>query len=68
MVDLAQISARLDAVERLPRIKAEESIQERLKSKGFSRRDFMKWSGAMTAMLGLPAVFAPSVARAAELA
>ena len=68
MVDLAQISARLDAVERLPRIKAEESIQERLKSKGFSRRDFMKWSGAMTAMLGLPAAFAPSVARAAELA
>ena len=68
MVDLAQISARLDAVERLPRIKTEESIQERLKSKGFSRRDFMKWSGAMTAMLGLPAAFAPSVARAAELA
>jgi len=68
MVDLAQISARLDAVERLPRIKADESIQERLKSKGFSRRDFMKWSGAMTAMLGLPAAFAPSVARAAELA
>lgn len=68
MVDLAQISARLDAVERLPRIKAEESIKERLKSKGFSRRDFMKWSGAMTAMLGLPAAFAPSVARAAELA
>jgi len=30
MVDLAQISARLDAVERLPQIKAEESIQERL--------------------------------------
>lgn len=68
MVDSAQISARLDAVERLPRIKAKESIQERLKSKGFSRRDFMKWSGAMTAMLGLPAAFAPSVARAAELA
>lgn len=68
MVDLAQISARLDAVERLPRIKADESIQERLKIKGFSRRDFMKWSGAMTAMLGLPAAFAPSVARAAELA
>nr|WP_314883733.1 hydrogenase small subunit [uncultured Campylobacter sp.] len=68
MVDLAQISARLDAVERLPRIKTDESIQERLKSKGFSRRDFMKWSGAMTAMLGLPAAFAPSVARAAELA
>ena len=55
MVDLAQISARLDAVERLPRIKAEESIQERLKSKGFSRRDFMKWSGASCGACGSPA-------------
>ena len=68
MVNLAQIGARLKELERLPRLKADKSIAQRLQEGGFSRRDFMKWSGAMTAMLGLPAAFAPSVARAAELA
>lgn len=34
---------------------------------GVNRRDFMKWASATTAMLMLPATFAPLVAEAAEL-
>lgn len=61
------IKSRLDEISKLPSLK-DCSIKELLSEKGFSRRDFMKWAGAMTAMLGLPATFTPSVARAAELA
>ncbi|NLY04108.1 MAG: hydrogenase small subunit [Campylobacter sp.] len=61
------ISQRLAAVEKLPKLK-EGSIKDALIEKGFSRRDFMKWAGAMTAAIGLPSAFIPSVARAAELA
>ena len=39
-----------------------------LQEKGISRRDFLKWAGAMTAMLSLPASFAPLTAKAAEVA
>ena len=39
-----------------------------LKENGISRRDFMKWAGAMTAMLSLPASFTPLTAKAAEVA
>jgi len=42
-------------------------IKEVLEDEGISRRDFMKWASAMTAMLMLPASFTPLVAEAAEL-
>ncbi|QKF64742.1 hydrogenase small subunit [Campylobacter corcagiensis] len=68
MVKLKEkIIARLDSLEKLPSLK-NGSIKDALIEKGFTRRDFMKWAGAMTAAIGLPSVFAPSVARAAELA
>ena len=67
MSNLADIDARLQKVAKLPKINPQSSIADRLKRSSFSRRDFMKWAGAMTAMLGLPAAFTPSVARAAEL-
>ncbi|MBR6953057.1 MAG: twin-arginine translocation signal domain-containing protein, partial [Campylobacter sp.] len=65
---LDSISNRLDKVALLPKMKDSKSIAKMLEEKGFTRRDFMKWAGAMTAMIGLPSVFAPSVVRAAELA
>lgn len=68
MVELREeIAKRLDSLEKLPSLK-DGCIKNALIEKGFSRRDFMKWAGAMTAMIGLPASFAPSVAKAAELA
>jgi len=42
-------------------------IKEVLEDEGISRRDFLKWASAMTAMLMLPASFTPLVAEAAEL-
>ncbi|KAA6224719.1 MULTISPECIES: hydrogenase small subunit [unclassified Campylobacter] len=68
MLDYSQISARLDALEKLPSCNSNNSISKALEQAGFSRRDFMKWAGAMTAFLALPTSFVPMVARAAELA
>ncbi len=42
-------------------------IHKVLEAEGLSRRDFMKWASAITAMLMLPAPFTPLVAEAAEL-
>ena len=42
-------------------------IHQVLDAEGLSRRDFMKWASAITAMLMLPASFTPLVAEAAEL-
>ncbi|EAH7837837.1 hydrogenase small subunit [Campylobacter lari] len=67
MSDLDIFNRRLDALEKLPLLKNEISISKALEQSGFSRRDFMKWAGAMTAFLALPASFTPVVARAAEL-
>lgn len=64
---LSKINQRLDEVASYKKFK-EGSIIQKLEEHGFSRRDFMKWASAMTAMLGLPATLAPSVAKAAELA
>ncbi|KAA6230064.1 hydrogenase small subunit [Campylobacter sp. LR264d] len=68
MLDYSQIGARLDALEKLPSCNSNNSISKALEQAGFSRRDFMKWAGAMTAFLALPTSFVPMVARAAELA
>lgn len=42
-------------------------LKEILEENGTSRRDFMKWVSATTAMLMLPSMFTPLVAEAAEL-
>ena len=41
-------------------------LQEELTSQGVSRRDFIKWTSLTTALLMLPPIFKPLVARAAE--
>jgi len=64
---LNKLSSRLDELSQLPKIDDKKSIAKMIDAKGFSRRDFMKWAGAMTATLMLPASFTPIVARAAEL-
>ena len=61
-----RIKERLESLKKLPGI-AEKSISDVMEEKGFSRRDFLKWAGAMTAMLSLPASFTPLVAEAAEV-
>ena len=62
-----QLSERLEKLEKLPRIDDSKSISKVLDDKGVSRRDFMKWATAITAMLALPGNFTPLVAKAAEL-
>lgn len=64
---LEKITLRLNEVEKLPKMK-EGSIIQTLEENGLSRRDFMKWAGAMTATLGLSNAFIPAVSKAAELA
>lgn len=59
---------RLDEISKLPPLKKGQSIKKMLQKNGISRRDFMKWAGAMTAMLSLPASFTPLTAKAAEVA
>ena len=66
--DLRQkINRRLSELSALPKMKNDTSIAQLLKDKGFTRRDFMKWAGAMTAFMALPSAMTPIVARAAEL-
>ncbi|WP_200763049.1 hydrogenase small subunit [Nitrosophilus alvini] len=58
--------ARLDELKKMaPRTKVD--LSEVLEDEGLTRRDFMKWASAATAMLMLPASFTPLVAEAAEL-
>lgn len=61
-------SKRLSELSKLPAHNADRNLFKELESKGFSRRDFIKWSGMMSAALALPATFAPLTAKAAELA
>lgn len=65
---LDRINKRLLELSKIPNFNQGDSIAKILEQKGFSRREFMKWAGAMTAFMALPASFTPSVARAAELA
>lgn len=64
---MREFETRLNELEKLPALNPNRSIKQTLSEAGFSRRDFMKWAGAMTAFMALPASFAPVVARAAEL-
>lgn len=43
-----------------------EDLHAALQARGVSRRDFLKWTSAMTAALMLPPIFKPMVAKAAE--
>ncbi len=59
---------RIDQLSKLPKMKEDASIEQVIEANGFSRRDFMKWAGAVTAMLSLPATFTPLVADAVKVA
>ena len=58
-----KLSKRLIELEKLPKLKEEKSISKHLDEKGITRRDFMKWAAAITAMLALPGTFTPLVAK-----
>ncbi len=58
---------RLEKLRQLP-ARQDKSLQERMLDHGLTRRDFMKWSASVTAMLALPLPFSNLVAEAAELA
>ena len=62
-----KLSNRLESLEKLPKLKENKSIEGHLEENGVSRRDFMKWATAITAMLALPGQFTPLVAKAAKL-
>ena len=66
MLDVQKVKQRIAELRKLPGI-APKSIAEVLEENGFTRRDFLKWSGALAVTLGLPASFAPVVAEAAEV-
>jgi len=59
---------RIEQLKAMAPIDADNSIERALEEGGFSRRDFMKWAGAVTAMLSLPATFTPLVADAVKVA
>jgi len=59
---------RIKQLKKLPKIDENNSIENIIEENGFSRRDFMKWAGAITAMLALPAKFTPLVADAVKVA
>ncbi len=59
---------RIETLAKLPAMKEEGSLEEVFEENGLSRRDFMKWAVAVTAMLSLPAAFTPLVADAVKVA
>jgi len=59
---------RIEQLKKLPKIDENNSIENALTEHGFSRRDFMKWAGMVTAMLSLPATFTPLMAEAVKVA
>ncbi len=46
---------------------SEKEFQRKLEEKGFTRRDFLKWTSFMTAALMLPPVFESRIAKAAAI-
>lgn len=60
---------RVEGLKKLPPMEGrDKSIEETIEEAGFSRRDFMKWVSAVTAMLALPATFSPLMAEAVKVA
>jgi len=66
MIDIEKVKQRIEALKKLPGL-GTKSISEVLEEKGFTRRDFLKWSGTLAVSLGLSSTFAPVVAEAAEV-
>lgn len=62
-----QARKRIAELEKLPE-RQKIPLQNVLRDKGVSRRDFMKWAAALAATLALPAKFSPLLADAAVLA
>ncbi|WP_104578327.1 hydrogenase small subunit [Helicobacter felis] len=62
------MTERLEKLESLNAHNADKNLHVEIEKGGFERRDFMKWVGAMTATLALPASFAPLTAKAVEMA
>jgi len=58
---------RIEQLAKLPKMVDDSSIENVIEKAGFSRRDFMKWAGAITAMLSLPSSFTPLVADAVKV-
>jgi quinone-reactive Ni/Fe-hydrogenase small subunit len=63
---LQRVKERLQSLKKLPGI-GSKSVSKMLEESGFTRRDFLKWSAAMAAMLSLPTSFSPLIAEAAEV-
>ncbi len=63
----AQCRERLDNLKKIVPVSNNIKIKEAIEEEGVSRRDFLKWASATTAMLMLPASFTPLVAEAATL-
>jgi len=63
-----EFKERIDKLKELPQMDRKHSIEEIIEENGFSRRDFMKWAGAITAMLSLPSTFTPLMAEAVKVA
>jgi len=59
---------RISHLSKLPKMDKNNSIEKVIEENGFSRREFLKWAGAMTAMLSLPASFTPLMAEAVKVA
>jgi len=59
---------RINQLKQLPAIHEETTLEATFEENGLSRRDFMKWAAAVTAMLSLPATFTPLVAEAVKVA
>ena len=62
-----QCKKRLEELKALEPFGNKLELNEILSEEGYSRRDFMKWVSATTAMLMLPSFFEPLVAEAAEV-
>jgi quinone-reactive Ni/Fe-hydrogenase small subunit len=63
----AEADQHLDRLEARASLR-DVSLEEQLRRKGISRREFLKMTAVMTATLSLPSIFDLRVARAAELA
>ena len=63
-----KLSDRVNELSKLPKLDDQKSIPKLIEENGFSRREFMTWAAAMTAMLALPSNFTPLIAKAAEVA
>ncbi len=63
---LQKVKERIESLRKLPGI-GKKDFSKLLEENGFTRRDFLKWSAAMAAMLSLPTSFTPLIAEAAEV-